>query len=134
MIHVAPAFQRPYIAMVRTPDGSFSPALRGLGAQLTFPSGVVDVDTQSGNWYDPSNLANILGSAANAATQVIRATEYGPAPYVIPGTNVVYNPVTGGVTTGAGTLASQVGPSMTPLIIGGVAVVALLVILTSQRR
>lgn len=78
-----------------------------------------------------SDIAKILaaaGSAAAGASQVIRTVT---PPYVVPGTNVLYNPATGQLAgaSGVGTTLTSLGENLTPIIglvvIGGLLLFAL---------
>ena len=83
--------------------------------------------------FDFSQLSADISAATTGTANIIKATE---TPYVIPGTNVIYNPSGAAVTTSAGTTATQIGTAtqswVLPAMLGGG--VLLLVLLMGGRR
>ena len=80
--------------------------------------------------FDWGNLAEIIGSSAKAATQVILATR---DPLRVPGTEVIYTPATGQLQTAAGVTATGVGWGLTPMVILGALGLVLVVVLMKPR-
>lgn len=94
--------------------GAYSPALRGLGQD-------------SGDGID---WTKIITAGTQAATQIINANRQ---PYVVPGTTgMVYNPVTGQIGTPLGTTAAQASVGLMPYVIGGVALLVLVLVLVKK--
>jgi len=92
----------------------------------------------------PAQQAALIAAVGNSTVSLIRTATGGP--YTVAGTNLVYNPATGLLTTAAG--ANQVAASLAnpfgslgaslmsnfPLIIGGLLVVLVLPSLLGGRR
>lgn len=93
----------------------------------------------SGLGFNWDALWGGVTAGGTAASQIIRSTQQ---PYMIPGSNVIYNPATGQALTQTGTTAQQFGaaaaqaasgftPTAIAFGIGGLVLV--LVILTMKR-
>ena len=99
-------------------SGDGGAAIPGLNTQTNLnPSG-----SSASSGLTATQIASILGTAANTATSVYKATE---SPYLIPGTNILANP--GGTPiVGANSAAlttsslSSISPLLIVLVIGGV--------------
>lgn len=83
----------------------------------------------SGGGFDWSTLPQIINAAGAAASTALRA---GQDPRLIPGTNTIYNPVSGGFATTSGVAAQAFGASMLPMI--GIAIVGLVVIVIAMKK
>jgi hypothetical protein len=95
------------------------------GADLGLSDTSGTADTSSGT--DLSQMIAALGTAANSAVSAYNKTQ---APYVLPGTNVLYSPATGQIAGASpiGVTASQLSTSLLP-IAAIVAVVAFVLIM-----
>lgn len=83
------------------------------------------VNTSTGQPVTATQIAALIAQAAGGANAVYKSTQ---SPYVIPGTNVVYNPATGQYANAAGIAAAGLGTSlggMLPLLLIGLVVVML---------
>lgn len=79
---------------------------------------------------DGIDWTKIITAGTQAATQIINANRQ---PYVVPGTpGLVYNPATGQVGTTLGTTASQASLGLMPYVIGGVALLVLVLVLVKK--
>jgi hypothetical protein len=68
------------------------------------------------------NLAQLLGSAASAATTAVKLNQSLQTPGLIPGTSLVYNPATGQITNALGTaqqISSSLGSILPLLLLAG---------------
>jgi len=83
-----------------------------------------------------AQISNLIAQAANAGVKILNATQ---SPYLIPGTQLVYNPATGALTSG---IANQLttpfgtltGSTSSVLMLGGFAIVGVLVLAMVMRR
>ncbi len=79
---------------------------------------------------DIASITSALANAANAATQAYKNTQ---SPSLISGTNLVYNPATGGIlgASPTGVAASQISSSLLPVVVA-VAAVAFVMIMAKK--
>lgn len=78
------------------------------------------------------SLAQLLGSAATAAQTAAAINKTLQSPALIPGTNLVYNPATGQITSGVATTSTAVGSLLaSPVTI--LAIGALLILMMSGK-
>lgn len=123
--------------------GIDAPGLTGLGDSVDLSSafGYGPVTDSSG--VNATDIANSIAGAAAAAATAAKAFQ---SPYVISGTNVIYNPATGALTsplainaTGVGAGASQIAAAtsttITPVLIGvSLLAVGLLVFSMARKK
>lgn len=75
----------------------------------------------------PAQQAALISATGNSAVSLIRTAAGGP--YTVAGTNLVYNPATGQLTTSVGANATALASSITPYIpMIGLALAALLIV------
>jgi hypothetical protein len=75
----------------------------------------------------PAQQAALIAQTGNAAVSLIRTAAGGP--YTVAGTNLVYNPATGQLTTTGGANATALASSITPYIpMIGLALAALIIV------
>jgi hypothetical protein len=75
----------------------------------------------------PAQQAQLIAATGNSAVSLIRTAAGGP--YTVAGTNLVYNPATGQLTTSVGANATAIASSLTaylPMI--GLALAAILIV------
>jgi hypothetical protein len=87
----------------------------------------------TGSGLTAAQIATLVGNAANAGVKIMNATS---APYAIPGTNLVYNPATGQIVPTGTSLSTPFGTATlgsSGLLIGGLAVVAVLIVIMSRK-
>lgn len=85
----------------------------------TTPATTPPAGTPASGAMTGAQLAALISGTGAAASQVIRASG---SPYVIPGTNVLYNPATGQIVgSSSAVTASVLGTNLMPLLIVGVA-------------
>jgi hypothetical protein len=79
-----------------------------------------------------SQIASLIAAAGGAASTALRATQ---SPYLIPGTNILYNPGTGQIVgSPAGITGTQLAGGASLLMPAAVLGIGLLVILSMGRR
>ena len=71
-----------------------------------------------------NSIAAFLASLTNAASGAVRAATT-PAPYLIPGTNTLFNPATGQIAGATPSAAVAGGGSLMLLLLAGIAIFAL---------
>lgn len=108
----------------------------------TLPSGALNTPlTPAQAGLTPAQQAQLIAATGNAAVSLIRTATGGP--YTVAGTNLVYNPATGSLTTAAGanavsTLLAGGGAlglsSNTLLLVGGAAVLLFVLMGSGGRR
>lgn len=80
----------------------------------------------AGSTMTPAQLAALISGSGQAASSLIRSTS---SPYVIPGTNVIYNPATGQIAgSSTAVTASVLGSNLMPFLIVGTAAVMLIIL------
>jgi hypothetical protein len=98
-------------------DAIYGPGVRAL-------SGLGDDTTDGIDW------TKIITAGETATAQIIAANRQ---PYVVPGTTgMVYNPTTGQIGTPLGTTAQQASTGLMPYLIGGVALLVLVLVLVKK--
>jgi hypothetical protein len=93
---------------------------------------VIQQGTSSG--LTPTQIAQIITSATNAGLAVFKATS---SPSLIPGTNLVYNPATGGIANATtGLTGAQIAAGLGGISIGTIALIggALLILMMLEKR
>jgi hypothetical protein len=91
--------------------------------------------TTGGQSLNAQQIAQLISAAATSATSIYKGTQ---SPFLVPGTNVIYNPATGALSNGSGiNLSSILGTASvtgttgisgtTVLLIGGLGLLGLMV-------
>lgn len=80
----------------------------------TFGTSSFPKSPPQGSGISVSDWAKLVQVSSQALISGVKQTQ---SPYLIPGTNLVYNPATGQLGSGPGTTASQVSSSVLPIVI-----------------
>lgn len=95
----------------------------------------IDTSGGGGGGLSVDQIAKILGTAATGAVNIVRSTS---SPYVIPGTNSVFDPATGRILApGQSNLTTPLVSgtiSNTGLLVGGAVAIGILVLIFAMKR
>jgi hypothetical protein len=96
---------------------------------LITPSVTPTTPTPAGGGLTAAQIAGLISGSASAAGTILKSTQ---SPSLIPGTQLVYNPATGQMTSGIATTASALSSSMTPIIL--IAVIGLVLVMGMGKK
>lgn len=101
----------------------------------TTPVDTTPIDTNTAGGLTADQITKIIGTAASGAVGLIKSTSQ---PYVIPGTNSVYDPATGRILApGQSNIATPLVSgtiSNTGLLVGGAVAIGILVLIFAMKH
>jgi hypothetical protein len=97
--------------------------------RTTFGTSSFPKSPPAGSGVSASDWAKLVTASSQALISGVRSTQ---TPYLIPGTNLIYDPATGKIQSSTGVTATQVGTSFLPML--GIAALGMLAIVLAKGK